>query len=420
MNANKDLQANHKMIRFLEEAKAQSEIVLDSLPGIFAVIDRSGKIYRGNARIADLLECEFESLSTSNFQKLLTPGNWKLFLQLVDESKTKADLGVPFQMELLDHNKVPFDHVLNIRPIINPDYQSTELDMFVVIGSDVTEVKRVSERMSRMEVELKTAKAVQDTLFPEPAQFTSSKVSLAGSYQPATECGGDWWFYNTIGDKIFLWIGDVTGHGVSAALVTSAARAAVSGIEANPNITPASALQILNKAVFDASNGRKYMSFCVVAIDLKTGACTYSSAAHELPIWVRFLGKDDAKGFEVSVLPTANSSYLLGQHESATFIEDTIYLKPGDGLFLYTDGVTDLTNPAGQAWGDRKVRQAILSCSRETKNAASFVYKFNELLQAHRQNAEIQDDMTFFVFNLINYDQGSPKLKTRQTIMGSL
>ena len=402
MNANKDLQANHKIIRFLEEAKAQSEMVLDALPGIFVVIDSVGKIFRGNAKTAELLNVEFELLAGNSFKQFLTNNNWTLFLEKIYESKDFIETGINFQMELISSNKTVFDHILNIRPINNQDYKSTTLDLFVVTGSDITEVKKITEKMSRMEVELQTAKAVQDTLFPEPAYVTTSQISLAGSYQPATECGGDWWFYNTIGNRIFLWIGDVTGHGVSAALVTSAARAAVSGIEANPNTTPASALAILNKAVYDASKGQKYMSFCVVAIDLQTKACIYATAAHELPFLVRALAPDDPKKYEVSYLPPVNTSFLLGQQDAAVFREETIYLKPGDSLFLFTDGITELVNEAGQLWGDRKVRQAVLSCARETKNAVEFVNKFNESLFKFKGNAEIIDDMTYFVFQLLN------------------
>ncbi len=401
MNANKDLQANHKMTRFIEEAKAQSEMVLDSLPGVFAVINFAGKIFRGNQNIAALLNVEFENLADNQFKILLTPENWQLFSDKLSESKNQLEFGITFHMELLDSNSIAFEHVLNVRPINNPDYKSTTLDLFVITGNDITDVKKVTEKMSRMEAELQTAKTVQDTLFPEPSEFTSEKISLAGSYQPASECGGDWWFYNTIGNRMFLWIGDVTGHGVSAALVTSAARAAVSGIETQADITPAAALAILNKAVYDASKGQKYMSFFVVAIDLKTGACTYSSAAHELPFLIQHKDISDAKKFDVTYLPAAGTSFLLGQHPNSTFTEDTIYLKPGDGLFLYTDGITELVNNNGQQWGDRKVKQAILNCIQNTDSAPKFVHKFNESVHQFRQNAEILDDMTFFVFNLL-------------------
>lgn len=420
MNANKDLQANHKIIRFLEEAKAQSEMVLDSLPGVFAVIDKNGVIYRGNATLASYFNTPFESIAGHLFKQLLSDTSWKNFSNHLTRSKSQSEAGVDFEMNLVDQNKESFSYLLNIRSINNPDYKSTDLGLYVVTGSDITDVKKVTEKMSRMEFELQTAKAVQDTLFPEPSEFTSQKISLAGSYQPASECGGDWWFYNTIGKKVFLWIGDVTGHGVSAALVTSAARAAVSGLEMNEKMTPAMALKILNKAVFDASKGQKYMSFCVVSIDLKNGECTYSTAAHELPFWIRNRKDNTIEDYEVLSLPTEHNTCLLGQEQETEFFEDTVTLLPGDRLFLYTDGVTELANEEQQLWGERKVRQAILACARETDNATKFVYKFNQRLSEYRNKTELNDDMTYFVFNLRNYDSNAPKLKTQQIITGSI
>lgn len=420
MNANKELQANHKVIRFLEEAKAQSEMVLDALPGVFAVLDKNGVILRGNVKLASYLNVPFESMAGSLFNQLLSETSWKTFNTHLMNSKTYLESGIEFEMDLEDHKKEAFSHLLNIRPISNSDYRSTELDLYVIIGSDITEVKKVTEKMSRMEFELKTAKAVQDTLFPEPTEFTSQKISLAGSYQPASECGGDWWFYNTIGNKIFLWIGDVTGHGVSAALVTSAARAAVSGLEMNELITPASALRILNKAVFDASKGQKYMSFCVVSIDLKDGTCTYSTAAHELPIWIRHIQNGNIEDFEMVSLPAIHDTCLLGQEQETQFFEDTVILKPSDRLFFFTDGVTELANEQQLLWGERKMRQSVLACARETDNAAKFVFKFNQKVTEYRDETELNDDMTFFVFGLINYDSAPPKIKTQQTMTGTI
>ncbi|MGZ3722839.1 MAG: AAA family ATPase, partial [Bdellovibrionales bacterium] len=67
----------------------------------------------------------------------------------------------------------------------------------------------------RMQNELVTAHAVQEMLFPAPV-FEIPNVRIAGYYQPATECGGDWWSYSKIGDWIYVYIGDATGHGAPA------------------------------------------------------------------------------------------------------------------------------------------------------------------------------------------------------------
>ncbi|MCB0386337.1 MAG: HAMP domain-containing protein, partial [Bdellovibrionales bacterium] len=100
------------------------------------------------------------------------------------------------------------------------------------------EIKRLlaeTAEKARMETELATAKTVQATLFPE-TNFRSGSIEIKGYYEPASECGGDWWYYNKVGNKTFLWIGDATGHGVPAALVTSAARSASRILEEMPEL----------------------------------------------------------------------------------------------------------------------------------------------------------------------------------------
>ena len=92
MHVSKDLQANHKMIRFLEEAKAQSEMVLDALPGVFAVIDHEGRIFRGNSKIADLLNIEFESLAGCRFDQLVNSKDWPVFLFMLNQAKNLIEL----------------------------------------------------------------------------------------------------------------------------------------------------------------------------------------------------------------------------------------------------------------------------------------------------------------------------------------
>lgn len=112
---------------------------------------------------------------------------------------------------------------------------------------------------ARMESELQTAKTVQETLFPA-FQNTFENLQIAGHYEPASECGGDWWYYYKTNNKIILCIGDATGHGAPAALITSAARSAASVTE-NLNLEAHQIMHYLNKAIYDVSRGRVMMDF---------------------------------------------------------------------------------------------------------------------------------------------------------------
>ena len=411
MSLNNDLQTNHKVVRFLEEAKAQSEIVLDGLPGIFAVIDAHGNIFRGNCQLAEILGVEFENIAGNNLSKIFPKSKWDDFKNHILESIVSPELITTFEMDLIGKNKLILNHILNIRTMQNADYKSTELNLFVLIGNDITSVKQVTQKMSRMEDELKTAKAVQDTLFPDPSEFANAAFSLAGSYQPASECGGDWWFYNTIGQQVFFWIGDVTGHGVSAALITSAARAAVSGIETHTVMTPSLALSILNKAVYDASKGKKYMSFCVVALDLATGKCTYATAGHELPYIIRHQPGRSIAPSDISFLPGGETTFLLGQQENSSFEDAEIKLNPGDRIFLFTDGVNELVNEFEEQWGNRRVKQALNKCANDCQTSPAFISEFNKYILEYKKETELLDDVTFFIFQFLNFHGEVPDLK---------
>jgi len=133
-------------------------------------------------------------------------------------------------------------------------------DSFNLMSDEIVRLMEQTAEKARMEKELETAQTVQNTLFPE-SKTTIGNVQITGHYHPASECGGDWWFYSPMGERVFYWIGDATGHGVSAALVTSAARAAASIIENFPDIAPGKALGLLNNAICDTSKGKMLMTF---------------------------------------------------------------------------------------------------------------------------------------------------------------
>ena len=90
---------------------------------------------------------------------------------------------------------------------------------FNVMASEIQRLLEETAEKSRMENELKTAKLVQNTLFPE-GDFKNDDLEIVGHYEPASECGGDWWYHSHNNGKSYLWIGDATGHGAPAALVT--------------------------------------------------------------------------------------------------------------------------------------------------------------------------------------------------------
>lgn len=266
-------------------------------------------------------------------------------------------------------------------------------DNFNIMAAEVSRLLDQTAEKARMESELQTAKTVQETLFPE-TQAKIGPLAIAGYYEPASECGGDWWHYCQIGNKIFLWIGDATGHGAPAALITSAAKSASTIIE-RLNISPAKALELLNRSIYDVSKGRIMMTFFLASFDIETGELSYSNASHEAPFLIR---KTDGVLKKKDLIPLNEvNNPRLGQARDSVYEEVSIVLNEGDSVFFYTDGIPDIQNPSQEAWGEREFVKGLIAANKDYTGVNNTVEKFVVGFQDHRKGAPLVDDVTFFI-----------------------
>jgi sigma-B regulation protein RsbU (phosphoserine phosphatase) len=264
---------------------------------------------------------------------------------------------------------------------------------FNIMAAEVARLMLQTAEKARMENELQTAKTVQETLFPE-ANARVGPLSISGYYEPASECGGDWWHYCQVGKKVFLWIGDATGHGAPAALITSAAKSASTIIE-RLNISPGKAMELLNRAIYDVSKGRIMMTFFLASYDPETSELTYTNASHESP-YLLVRGQGPLKKNNLVPLNEVNNP-RLGQDRDTLYTQTAVQLAPGDMVFFYTDGIPDIQNMASEAWGERKFIKALVAANEDFPEVADSVSRFAKAFQEHRQGAVLIDDVTFFM-----------------------
>ncbi|MFS4457531.1 SpoIIE family protein phosphatase [Bdellovibrio sp. HCB2-146] len=296
--------------------------------------------------------------------------------------------------ELFQATKKVSEGDFNIRVKVNSgDEVGSLADNFNIMAAEVARLLDQTAEKARMESELQTAKTVQETLFPE-ARAKIGPLSIAGYYEPASECGGDWWHYCQIGNKIFLWIGDATGHGAPAALITSAAKSASTIIE-RLNISPAKALELLNRSIYDVSRGRIMMTFFLASFDLETGELVYCNASHEAPFLIK-KGEGPLKKKDLVPLNEVNNP-RLGQSRDSVYEQTSLKLDAGDSVFFYTDGIPDIQNPSSEAWGEREFIKALIAANKDYPGVNDSVERFAMSFQGHRQGAALVDDVTFFV-----------------------
>ena len=237
---------------------------------------------------------------------------------------------------------------------------------------------------ARYEKELETAKMVQGTFFPKadikPSAGGQAVAHVTGFSSPASECGGDLWGHFRISEGVdFVFIGDVMGHGVPSALVTAMAYSTAMTIAdlircGHQDLSsPSAMLRHLNRVIFDAVEGKISMTFFATVFDFNRGVLTYANAGHNFPVVVpadpldERLGKaakpSTARGASGRSLSLKLMSTPLGMEREAAFKERVLELRPGDKLFYFTDGLIECTNPAGAAWGRKKMTEHVVTAA---------------------------------------------------------
>lgn len=260
------------------------------------------------------------------------------------------------------------------------------------------EIKRLladTAEKTRMEAELNTAKLVQATLFPQNS-YENENVKLRGFYEPASECGGDWWYFSQVGSKTYFWIGDATGHGVPAALVTAAAKSAASVIERFPELKVAEVMKLMNEAIYGTSRGQVLMTFFLGCFDNESGSLTYTSASHDPPYLIPYKGEEPVKKKDVVPLMD-NVGPRLGESPDSEYEETIIQIQPQDRLIFYTDGIPELKNDEDELWGERKFLRILMNSFNEKKDLESSVADLNKGIAEHRKEHPLEDDVTFFI-----------------------
>jgi len=180
-----------------------------------------------------------------------------------------------------------------------------------------------------LERDLAAARLTQQALIPQKAP-TLPGWEIAACYRPVIEVGGDIYGWLPIKeDRWLFWIADATGHGASAALMTTIAKLLFHhGHEDHER--PCKIMEAVNNDLRGIFAGRSFMSAMCVALDPKSGQASVVGAGHPPLLVTRF-----GRGTEA----IAASAPPLGLVEESSFIETALELNPGDAFTLYTDGL---------------------------------------------------------------------------------
>ena len=257
---------------------------------------------------------------------------------------------------------------------------------------------RIAEEKNRLaEVELAVtrahmdiAKQIQRSLLPEDP-LACGCVRYAGRCIPASAVGGDYFGYFPRGvDGVDSLIGDVSGHGVGAALLMAEARTM---FMAERLVAPNAAelLAKLNDLLHDdLDRSDSFITACCAIFDAPTRMLSYANAGHPPALLLR--------SAEANCTTIDADGLLLGIKKDVTFTNVKVKLETGDIVVFYTDGITEMENQAGEAFGIGRLGEAV--AKHRTEDPEVLVSRVFLALEDFAEKMQAEDDLTLVVMKL--------------------
>lgn len=226
------------------------------------------------------------------------------------------------------------------------------LTNIIVVAIENKRMANVDISQARMKKELEVASAMQQMLFPQDLP-TNKRMDLSAKYIARHEVSGDYYDFFPLNDEEYvLCIADVSGKGISAAMLMANFQATIRTLFQYKQFEMRELVIELNKLVVNIAKGEKFITFFIAHYNLETRTLSYVNAGHNHP----FL----TNGREVEVLD--QGCIGLGMLDELPFINiGTKTLKPNTTLVLYTDGVVELENEAEEFFGEDRLIKLINS-----------------------------------------------------------
>ncbi len=200
----------------------------------------------------------------------------------------------------------------------------------------------------RLGAEINISRQLQQMLLPSQAELGDiDGLDIAGFMEPADEVGGDYYDVLEYNGHVKIGIGDVTGHGLESGMLMLMTQTAVRTLLISEERNPARFLNILNRTIYDNVQRMKAdKSLSLALLDYSPSGHVRLSGQHEELIVVR-------QGGKVELIDTMNLGFPVGLDDDITdFVNEIlIKLEEGDGVVLYTDGITEAENMEKEQYG---------------------------------------------------------------------
>jgi serine phosphatase RsbU (regulator of sigma subunit) len=243
-----------------------------------------------------------------------------------------------------------------------------------------------------LRTDLEGAKDVQQAFFP-PHSLSIPCLSCETFYRPVHDIGGD--YYDFLPLERGRWgiaIGDVSGKGISAALIMASLQASLRAQASHSHLDLSTLIGDVNRLVYESSPTNFYASLFYAEYEPGTRVLKYVNGGHNPPIVLR-AGDGRCEMFHLE-----SSGMLVGVSADSQFPTTTFQLEVDDVLVAYTDGITEVENRRGQFWGEQGLESLLRSCGGRTPE--QIIKCIMDEITTFADRLPQRDDMTLVVMRV--------------------
>lgn len=265
------------------------------------------------------------------------------------------------------------------------------------ISTYINNIESLTREKLENNVQMEVARRIQYGLVPEETFLRGSGFRAWAMTQPARAVGGD--FYDCFRqdeNSVCAVMGDVSGKGVSAAIFMAFAKTMIRE-KLLAGVAPAAALTQANLELCAQNPEGLFATVFAAVLDPRTGDLCYACAGHNPPV---LLGENPA-------YMEPDPGLALGLFEDADIQEAHLTLRPGEGILLYTDGVTEAVNPRREFFGTQRLLETVRKTEPGDAPGQALLRSVSGAVETFREGCEPFDDMA--VLALLREEAGDER-----------
>jgi sigma-B regulation protein RsbU (phosphoserine phosphatase) len=285
------------------------------------------------------------------------PGECIGDMSIIDGKPVSASVVTHTQCRLLRIGKDEFWSLLAPIPGVVKNLLAILAERMRANNQIIVQRERERLELAHLYRDMQVARTIQADMLPSefPLFRDHEEIDLFAIMEPAKEIGGDFYDAFFVGPrKLFFCIGDVSGKGLPAALFMVRSLTQVRA-EALLDIPPEKILSSVNKKLCRNNEQGMFVTIFCGILDLATGVLVYANGGHNPPL-------TDVEPGRYDFIPMPQGC-VAGMFENAPYHSATLALRPGQTLFLYTDGVTEAADRADRMFSEERLRETLAARS---------------------------------------------------------